>query len=81
MKKLIVAAAFVLSAASAQAAMAPAPELNASVSDIQPAGIICGHGFHLAGVVCVRNAPMMRVAKVCPPGWHLGPEGLRCRRN
>ena len=78
MKKLVVmAAAFgmVLAGATAQAAMSPAPLLGNSSSDIQKAGVICGPGFHLVGVVCVRNVAV----KVCPVGWRLGPAGV-CRR-
>jgi hypothetical protein len=81
MKKLVVlAAAFatVLAATTAQAAMPPAPVLGNSAPNIQMAGVVCGAGFHLNGLVCVRNGPAV---KVCPPGYHLGPEGVRCRRN
>jgi hypothetical protein len=78
MKQLaILAAAFAatLAVSGAQAAMAPAP-ISLSAANVQMAGVVCGAGMHLHGVVCVPNG-----VKVCPPGWHLGPEGLRCRRN
>ncbi len=79
MKRLgIVAAALatMLAATSANAAMAPV--IGNSSPGVQLAGILCGPGMHLRGIVCVPNHPMMRA---CPPGWHLGPEGMRCRRN
>jgi hypothetical protein len=77
MKQLAILAAAVaatLAVSGAQAAMAPA-SMSSAATNIQMAGVICGAGMHLHGVVCVPN-----VVKACPPGWHLGPEGLRCRR-
>lgn len=64
-----------LLATTAQAAMMSAPVSNAAAG-VQLAGVVCGPGMHLKGLVCVPNG-----VKACPPGWHLGPEGLRCRRN
>jgi hypothetical protein len=81
MKKLVISAtmlAAVFGGTMAQAAILSAPVLNGSTSDIQEAGVVCGPGFHLRGLVCVRNAPVMRA---CPVGWHLGPAGERCVRN
>jgi hypothetical protein len=81
-RTLILAAALAtaLAGTTAQAAMSPAPALGASSSDIQMAGVVCGPGFHLSGLVCVRNGVAPMRAKVCPVGWHLGPAGV-CRRN
>jgi len=62
-----------LLATTAQAAILSAPVSTPS-SDVQMAGVICGPGMHLVGVVCVRNH-----VKVCPMGWHLGVGGV-CRR-
>ena len=78
-KLLILAAGFatVLAATTAQAAMSPVPALGSSTANIQMAGVVCGPGFHLNGLVCVRNAAMR--VKVCPVGFHLGPAGV-CRR-
>jgi hypothetical protein len=84
MKRLvIIAAAFttILAGATAQAAMLSAPALGNSAPNIQLAGVVCGPGFHLNGLVCVRSAVAPVRVKVCPVGWHLGPEGARCRRN
>ena len=79
MNKLLILAGFaaVLAASTAQAAMSPAPARGDSASNIQMAGVVCGPGFHLNGLVCVRNAAMR--VKVCPMGFHLGPAGV-CRR-
>ena len=79
MKRLtILAASFALVvAATAAQAMTPAP-LGLS-SDVQKAGVICGPGMHLAGVVCVPNHPVV-MRRACPLGWHLGVGGV-CRRN
>ena len=79
MKGLGIAAAALitmLAATSANAAMAPA--IGNSSADVKLAGILCGPGEHLHGLVCVPNRPAVRA---CPPGWHLGPDGLRCHRN
>ena len=78
-KLLILAAGFatLLAATTAQAAMSPAPTPGDSAPNIQMVGVVCGPGFHLAGLVCVRNAAMR--VKVCPVGFHLGPAGV-CRR-
>jgi uncharacterized membrane protein len=57
MKQLaMLAAAFAatLAVSGAQAAMAPAP-LSSSAANVQMAGVICGGGMHLHGVVCVPN--------------------------
>jgi hypothetical protein len=62
-----------LLATTAQAAMMSAP-VSKATPGIELAGVVCGPGMHLRGVVCVRNA-----GKVCPVGWHLGPAGV-CRR-
>ena len=82
-RTLILAAAFAtaLAGTTAQAAMSPAPALGNSAPNIQMVGVVCGPGFHLNGLVCVRNAVAPAHVKVCPVGWHLGPEGVRCRRN
>ena len=82
-KLLIIAAAFaaILAGTTAQAAMLSAPALGTPAPDIQLAGVVCGPGFHLDGLVCVHNAVAPARVKVCPVGWHLGPEGVRCRRN
>ena len=73
MKRLAIAAAALatmFAAGSANAGMTP---VVGSASDVQQAGIICGPGMHLAGLVCVPN-------RRCPPGWHVGAGGA-CRRN
>jgi hypothetical protein len=79
MNKVLILAGFaaVLATTTAQAAMSPAPARSDSAPNIQMAGVVCGPGFHLNGVVCVRNAAMR--VKVCPVGFHLGPAGV-CRR-
>jgi hypothetical protein len=51
---------------------------------VTKAGIICGPGMHLVGVVCVRNRPAVVVVvphpRVCPPGFHLAPGTRVCVR-
>jgi hypothetical protein len=79
MKRLGIAAAALatmLAAPSANAAMAPV--IGKSSPGVQFAGVICGPGMHLQGIACVPNRPM---ARACPPGFHLGPEGVHCRPN
>jgi len=86
MKGLGIAAAALtamLTFSSANAAMAPV--VGNSSSGVQTVGILCGPGEHLHGLVCVPNRPVVREVvvheKACPPGWHLGPDRVRCRRN
>jgi len=85
MKGLGIAAAALtamLTFSSANAAMAPV--VGNSSSGVQTVGILCGPGEHLHGLVCVPNHPAPAVVvreKACPPGWHLGPDRVRCHRN
>jgi len=72
MKTLVIlgaAFAAVLAGTTAHAAMSPAPTLGNSAPNIQLAGVVCGPGFHLNGLVCVRNAMAPARVKVCPVGW------------
>ena len=43
----------------------------------------CAEGWHRGGDGrCYRNEFRDGYqGRVCPPGWHLGPEGYRCWRN
>ena len=81
------AAAIILSAASAQAAMTPAPKAHYADPGVQKAW--CGLGFHLGPLgACLAGGPGPRYyggppypGRACPPGYHLGPYGRRCWPN
>ena len=76
---LVMAAALI---APSQAAVTAIPGPNVTGPTILVEGG-CGRDYHRNDRgYCVPNWREWENGwRACPPGWHLGPEGMRCRRN
>jgi hypothetical protein len=59
-KKLGVFATAIVLLAGSAAHAAMTPVVGISSPSVQLAGILCGHGMHLSGIVCVPNGGMAR---------------------
>jgi hypothetical protein len=74
---LIMAAALI---SPTQAAFTPMPQTSVTGSVILVEGG-CGRDYHRDDRGYCRPNWREWDGRVCPPGWHLGPEGHRCWPN
>ena len=71
----------IMAASAVEAAIMPTPGVESAISVVQPAYGSCGPGRQpgLNGV-CHPDG-WFAFRRACPPGWHVGAYGRRCRPN